>query len=110
MTIDLKDFFLGTPLKVRFEYLQIPECVIPDSIMELYQLHQLVTNGFIYAEVCHGMYGLPQAAIIANQQLQEKLEPHGSHPVPITPGLWKHDTQDIAFTLVVDDFGIRYTK
>jgi hypothetical protein len=28
--------------------------------MELYQLHQLVTNGFVYAEVHHGMYGLPQ--------------------------------------------------
>lgn len=56
------------------------------------------------------MYGLPQAAIIANKQLQDKLEAHGYHPVPITPGLWKPDTNDMAFTLFVDDFGIKYTK
>jgi hypothetical protein len=39
-----------------------------------------VTNGFVYAEVHHGMYGPPQAAIIVNQQLQEKLEPYSYHP------------------------------
>ena len=84
--------------------------MIPDSIMDLYDLHKLVVNGFVYAEVRRGMYGLPQAAIIANKQLQEKLAPHGYRPVPITPGLWKHDTRDIAFALVVDDFGVKYTK
>jgi hypothetical protein len=110
MTVDLKDFFLGTPLKDRFEYLRIPAHVIPDTIMDLYDLQKLVVNGFVYAEVRRGMYGLPQAAIIANKQLQEKLAPHGYRPVPITPGLWKHDTRDIAFALVVDDFGIKYTK
>jgi hypothetical protein len=52
------------------------------------------------------LYGIPQAAIIANKQLQDKLEPHGYYPVPITLGLWKHDTNDMAFTLV----GIKYTK
>jgi hypothetical protein len=25
-----------------------------------------------------------------------------------TPGLWKHSTHPIAFTLVVDDFGVKY--
>ncbi len=26
------------------------------------------------------------------------------------PGLWKHTGSDLMFTLVVDDFGVRYTK
>ncbi len=26
----------------------------------------------------------------------------------MVPGLWKHDTQPIQFTLVVDDFGVKY--
>ena len=30
--------------------------------------------------------------------------------MPITPGLWKHKTRDIVFSLVVDDFGVKYTK
>jgi hypothetical protein len=38
------------------------------------------------------------------------LAPHGYAPVPITSGLWQHTTRDIAFTLVVDVFGVKYTK
>jgi hypothetical protein len=110
MTLYLKDFFLGTPLTDQFEYLCIPVRVIPDYVMDLYKLHNLTVNGFVYAEVRCGMYGLPQAAIIANKQLQKWLAPHGYHPVPVTPGLWKHNTCNLAFTLVVDDFGIKYTK
>jgi hypothetical protein len=56
------------------------------------------------------MYGLPQAGQIANEQLTKVLAPHGYARVPITPGLWRHTTHDIAFTLVVDDFGVKYTK
>ncbi len=26
------------------------------------------------------------------------------------PGLWKHDTRPIQFTLVVDHFGVKYTQ
>ena len=26
------------------------------------------------------------------------------------PGLWKHDTRPIQFTLVVDDFGVMYAR
>jgi hypothetical protein len=62
-------------------------------------------------KVRRGMYGLPQAGRIANEQLLTKfLAPHGYAPVPITPGLWRHTTCDIAFTLVVNDFGVKYTK
>jgi len=56
------------------------------------------------------MYGLPQASKIANDQLQQFLLPHGYHPCPFTPGLWQHDTHDIQFTLVVDDFAVWYTQ
>jgi hypothetical protein len=56
------------------------------------------------------MYGLPQAGRLANDQLIAFLAPHGYHPVPLTPGLWRHTTKDIVFSLVVDDFGVRYTS
>jgi hypothetical protein len=77
MTVDLKDFFLGTPLEGWYEYICIPVHVIPPHIMELYNRHALVINGFVYAEVRRRMFGLPQAAIIANNQLQKHLAPHG---------------------------------
>ncbi|KAI2503216.1 Reverse transcriptase (RNA-dependent DNA polymerase) [Fragilaria crotonensis] len=57
------------------------------------------------------MYGLPQAGRLANDQLIKFMAPHGYHPVALTPGLWKHSSRDIVFSLVVvDDFGIRYTS
>lgn len=60
-------------------------------------------------EVGKGMYGLPQAGILANKKLVKYLRPFGYIPVPLTPGLWKHVTKPISFTLIVDDFGVKYT-
>jgi hypothetical protein len=34
--------------------------------------------------------------------------PHGYHHVEHTHGLWHHKTRPITFTLVVDDFGVKY--
>jgi len=54
------------------------------------------------------MYGLPQAGILANKQLHEKLEPVGYYEVTHTPRLWRHVTRPVQFSLVVDDFGVKY--
>jgi len=54
------------------------------------------------------MHELPQACKLANIQLQAFLAPHGYHPCPITLGLWTHMSHDICFTLVADDFAVRY--
>jgi hypothetical protein len=54
------------------------------------------------------MYGLPQADRLANDLLVKRLAPHGYDPVPHTHGLWRHDTRPVTFTLVVDEFGIKY--
>jgi hypothetical protein len=36
------------------------------STVELYQLESKISNGYVYAEVRKGMYGLPQAGKLAN--------------------------------------------
>ena len=54
------------------------------------------------------MYGLPQAGIIAQQLLEERLAKHGYCQSKTTPGLWRHDTRPISFSLVVDNFGVKY--
>jgi hypothetical protein len=109
MATDLKDFYLGTPMG-RYEYMRIPLFMIPDAIIEQYNLMPLVHNGYVFVEIRRGMYGLPQAGKLANDQLIKFLAPHGYHPVALTPGLWRHTTRDIVFSLVVDDFGVRYTS
>jgi hypothetical protein len=79
--------------------------------MELYKLQDKVHKEYVYAEVQKDMYGLPQAAgRLANEKLRTFLEPHGYVPCNVTPGLWKCLNNNLMFTLVVDDSGIRYTK
>jgi hypothetical protein len=68
----------------------------------------LVSDGHVYIEVQKGMYGLPQAGILANHLLARRLAIHGYHQTKCTPGLWRHVTRPIQFTLVVDDFGVKY--
>jgi hypothetical protein len=109
MTGDLKDFYLNTPMEC-YEYMRIPVSVIPASIFAEYNLGPLVHRDHVYVEIRKGMYGLPQAGRLANDRLTAFLAPHGYAPVPITPGLWKHDSRDVFFTLVVDDFGVKYTN
>ena len=54
------------------------------------------------------IYGLPQSGKLVNGYLKEKLRPAGYYEVSHTPGLWKHISRPIEFTLVVDDFGVKY--
>ena len=55
-----------------------------------------------------GMYELPQAGKIANDKLKIHLASFGYEPAPIPPGLWRHQTRPLQFSLVVDDLGIKY--
>ena len=60
-------------------------------------------------QIQRGLYGLPQSGILANKLLRKRLKPHGYYELPYTPGLWKHVTLPVLFTLVVYDFGVKYT-
>ncbi len=82
---------------------------MPDNVIEHYNLRDKATpNGYIYCEIQKGMYGLPQTGIIAQQLLEERLQKHGYCQSQTTPGLWKHDTCPISFSLVVNNFGVKY--
>ena len=54
------------------------------------------------------MYGLPQAGTLANKKLENDIAPCGYYPCSNVPGLWKHKWRSTTFTLVVNDFGIKY--
>jgi len=55
-----------------------------------------------------GMYGLPQAGILVNKLLRERLAKRGYFELPHTLGLWTHVHRPVWFTLVVDDFGVKF--
>jgi hypothetical protein len=107
MCTDVKDFYLNTPM-ARYEYMRLPVRILPQEIVEQYQLLPLLHDGWVYDEILKGMYGLPQAGIIANQRLEKHLAKYGYKPTYLTPGLWRHESQTITFSLVVDDFGVKY--
>ena len=108
MVIDSKDFYLNTPLD-KLEFLRMKLSYFPDDAIEHYKLKDKVdTKGNVYAKCVHGMYGCPHAGIIAQQLLESRLNHHGYYQSRITPGFWKHKIHPICFSLLVDDFGVKY--
>ena len=49
-----------------------------------------------------------QAGIITQDLLTTRLHQAGYRQSKVTPGYWHHEWRPISFTLVVDDFGVKY--
>ena len=62
----------------------------------------------MYACINCAWYGAPQSGKIAHENLVAHLKKHGYVRAGHTEGLFTHITRNISFTLVVDDFGIKY--
>jgi hypothetical protein len=107
MMMDTTNYYLGTPLP-RFEYTKMLLSRFPEEIIQKYNLNPLEVDCWVYIEIRKGMYGLKQAGILANQLLQKRLAPFGYYPARHTPGLWLHKTRPISFTLIVEDFAVKY--
>ena len=108
MTMDISNFYLMTPLK-RPEYIRVRLSDMPAEIINEYNLRDKANEkGFIFMSVHKGMYGLPQAGLLANELLEKRLNKHGYFQSKLVPGLWSHKTRPIQFALTVDDFGVKY--
>jgi hypothetical protein len=109
ITADISDFYLGTPL-LRPEYIRIPLRLIPKATMEKHNLHPFVANGTIIFQVDRAMYGFPQSGLLAQEQLVAHLASFGYTMCEHVPCLFRHATNSATFSLVVDDFGIKFTN
>ncbi len=108
MTINISNFYLMTPLK-RPEYIRVKINDIPKEIINEYKLREITNKqNMVCIEVTKGMYGLPQAGLLANELLEQRLNKHGYIQSKLLPGLWKHTTRPRLFTLMVDNFGVKY--
>jgi hypothetical protein len=66
MTMDISNFYLLTPLHCP-KFIRIKLTDIPDKVIKEYKLRETATkNGSIYIRAKRGMYGLPQAGLLAN--------------------------------------------
>ncbi len=107
--MDIKDFYLLNIPMAWYEYMQLTLSDIPADIIEHYKLNEIATpDGYVYCNIQKGMYGLPQAGIIAQDLLADQLKLHGNSQSKTTPGLWKHNSRPIIFSLIVNNFGVMY--
>lgn len=100
LTIDIKDYYLNTPL-TRPEYLRIAAKFLPPTVIQSDNLQQYIRN--------NALYGLPQAGLLAQQRLITHLASAGYHQTD-TSCLFRHVANGTVFSLVVDDFGVKYTS
>lgn len=109
-TLDIKDYYLNTPL-LRKEYMVIHLSQIPAAFFLEYPDVAVLINskGLFLMEISKGIYGLPQAGKLAQDRLIKHIAKFGYHPVLHTPCLFRHESRPIMFSLVVDDFGVKYS-
>ena len=78
MSIDIKDFYLNTPM-LRYEYMQLKLEYLPKDFIEEYNLlrDKVTKDGYVYAKIRKGMYGLLQVGILAQELLENRLNTKG---------------------------------
>ena len=76
ITLDLKNVYLKT-LFPDPRYMNMKIDILLDEIIKKYNLRDIVHNEYVYFKIKMGMYGLPEAVILANKLLKKRLGKHG---------------------------------
>ena len=113
-TLDVKNFYYGADIpEEHCPSLRIPLHHYPTSLLVELGLLDFVKKDkagkpYVFADVKKCIPGLPQSGLLSQLRLIAHLESHGYYETP-TPMLFRHITRSISFTLVVDDFGVKYS-
>ena len=111
-TVDLTDFYLGTPnpnppfLKVFLDQYP-PEVLSRLHLAPFTETDRRTGRPYCIFRADQTIYGLKEAGKLSNERLVRLLAYWGFVETS-TPCLFRHPTRSIAFVLVVDDFGIKY--
>eukprot|EP00957_Ditylum_brightwellii_P122560 9346270-Ditylum_brightwellii.AAC.1 len=62
-TIAIKNFYLNTPMQ-HYEYMHIPIKLIPEEIIQQYELRNKVSNGHVYVEIRKACTAYPKQAAL----------------------------------------------
>ena len=95
---------------VESAYVKFNYKLIPQPIIDHYNLDDIFKDGFIYAKINKTWFGLKQSGKIAHDDLVQHLNKHRYVQAKNTDGLFVHGIRDISFTLFFDAFGIQYTN
>ena len=81
--------------------------ILPQEIIDKYNLRAIENNGWVYIRIKQGMHGLPESGILANKLLKKRLLKSGYYETQFTPSMNRHVWRPIMFSLVMDDFGVK---
>jgi hypothetical protein len=91
------------------EYICIRKSQLPQPIFDKqYELQDLVQNAYVYVEIRKRKYGLPQAGKLVKNELIPHLTKHSCHQCKCFHGLFTHDARPTTYSLLVDDFVVKY--
>ena len=76
VALNLKKIYLKTPLP-QPRYIKMKIDILPNEIIEKYNLRYIVHNEYVYFKIKMGTYGLPEEGILANKLLKKRLSTHG---------------------------------
>jgi hypothetical protein len=111
-TIDLTDFYLGTPnpnppfIKIFLDTYP-PEVLSRLHLAPFTKTDRRTKRPYCLFRADKTIYGLKESGKLSNERLVSLLSRWGFVQTS-TPCLFRHPTRSIAFVLVVDDFGIKY--
>ena len=106
---EISNMYLCLRLK-DYDYARFNIDLIPPRIIAHYKLQGIIHKGYAYTRIKQAWYGLKQWGKIVHNDLVEHLKKYGYEWTAQIKGLFKPHTHDITFTLVVHDFGIKYTN
>jgi hypothetical protein len=108
MVVDVKDAYLHSVLAEPC-YMRIRLDQLAPATVEKYGLEALAKNGSVLHKVVKGIYGHPEAGRLWQETLiRECLTPAGFKALPSSPCLFANKDKTVVFSLVVDDFFIKY--
>jgi hypothetical protein len=74
MCLDIKKIYLTAALDY-YKYMKIPLALFPSWTIEQYNLNKMALDGWVYIKMQRAVWGLPQAGILANKCLPQKIGP-----------------------------------
>ena len=82
--------------------------LLPEEIIFQHNLKDIARDGYVYLEIWKGIYGITHVGMLSNNVAVHVRRTYGYSSTAHTPGLWRHQTSPIYFTLVLENFGVKY--
>jgi hypothetical protein len=107
--MDINYILLYTPM-TKYEYMQLKLSDMPDDVIAHYHLLDIAhPTGMSTAKSNKACTGSRKRGSLRSNYWK-RLKEHGYTQSKTTPGLWTHEWHPITFSLIVDNFRVKYIK